>query len=205
MKNVEKSKILEYITTVAVPFVSEFVAKKHFRVNACFDFEDNEPIVAIASLETPNNHGKYFKPNFLDKIERNVPARRVKVQRLVKSARDYKILEELDKIASGQTIALAHFYEILKLDTVLKKRGSKKGLLINAAGSYSVGNIAYINDVRNKMWCVHALYDLVLPSNEYGGSPAGWDIDAFPIDKEENPPNCWWSPHFEGHFIISYA
>ena len=111
MKNVEKSKILEYITTVAVPFVSEFVAKKHFRVNACFDFEDNEPIVAIASLETPNNHGKYFKPNFLDKIERR---RKTMATQKLKDFQFEKALNDLEKLITKMESGKLSLEESLK-------------------------------------------------------------------------------------------
>lgn len=123
------SPLLQPVATVEVAEVRRFVAREH--------------LVAANIGWT----GENFNRQFLDKVEENVPARRIAVHALVKGSLDPEIMVELGR--ARRVTHLAHFFQLLKKQT----KGEVGPLLTNDAS-----NVAYCFGVDGNFWVVRAYW-----------------------------------------------
>ena len=152
--------LLARVDTIEVPAVARFVAADHFKSGVAgitFWFGDN------------------FKRHFLGKVEENVPAATLAINRLNRSSVDGPIRRELG--AEREEIALAHFYELIKN----QPRGERGKLPTD--GTWI---IAYIKDDKGNLWAVRA---------SWYSFDREWSVDAYSVG---NP--CEW---FAGYQVLS--
>ena len=130
------SALLQLVTTAQTPAVEAFSAKEKFAIGT----QDG---VKIAW------HGDNFKMHFLGKCELDVPARDLRVHKLLKKSLDAPIIAELGGEELAET-SLATMFE------VLKKQGlGQRGTLLTDG----YANIFYIEDDTGTLWAVYALWD----------------------------------------------
>jgi len=150
---VEKPKLLEFVTTIPVSAYEHFAAEKHLVVDT-----SKKAKVKIAWVSDN------FKNLFGTKIERNVQATDVKLDRLLKSSLDRPIIDELGGLEKC-SIALAHFYDALAWKQA------------NDDLTWITGHVE--SDVDKATWAVIASWD---------ADDGGWYVDA---DSVANPDG--WS------------
>ena len=126
------------------------------RFDAAVKFTKSNPLVKFWDF------GANFKTHFGGRIENNVAAAIIAVNRLERRAKDQEITTEL----AGETnrvfrISLAYFYQMIET----QGQGQAGPLLVNG-----YANIAYIEDMDN--WAVNADW--------YAGH--GWYVYAGPVD-----------------------
>jgi len=78
------TKLLEFVTSVKVPAVKKFVASDHFKAGKTVD-----------GVKYYSVFGDYFNKHFLPKVEEDVPATDLRVQRLLRNSRDLGIRTEI--------------------------------------------------------------------------------------------------------------
>ena len=147
-------KLLKHLRDVSLSPVVRFSAVEKFA-------KDN-PKVKFWDFD------KNFTDNFGHRVEPNVPAATITVNRLERRAKDPEIKAEL----AGETkrifaISLAHFYAMIEA----QGQGEAGPLLVNG-----YANIAYIDGMDN--WAVSAYW--------YAGY--GWSVNAYPVDG----PSPWY-------------
>lgn len=144
---VEKpTKLLEFITTIPVSAYEEFAAEKHLAVDT-----SKKAKVKIAWVSDN------FKKLFGTKVEKNVRATDVRLDKLLKASLDGPITDDLGGIDTC-TIALAHFYDALAW---------------KQTNNDLTGLIGYIeSDVGGAPWAVCAYWDAV---------DGGWSVYAYSV------------------------
>ena len=147
-------KLLNYVTSIKVGDVSRFVAKDFFKEGKTVDG------VKIAWL------GDNFKKFFLPKVEENVTAAEIRVQKLAKPSKDLGIRAEIGE--ENEEAQLAHLWQCLKL----QGEGGEGALLTNGWA-----NIFYIRDHEGNLWAVNACWfgDGWRVHAVSVGNPDGWD------------------------------
>jgi hypothetical protein len=129
-----RSKLLEFVASVAVPGAESFAAAAHFRLNQT---PSGVPIVWL---------GANFRRRFLRKVEFNIAGGELDIFRLRKSARDPMILSEL----GGYPEVLLHDIWIL---LGRQSRGQRGPLRINATP-----NVFYVRDFVGRIWAVDVVW-----------------------------------------------
>ncbi len=127
------AKILQSVSAVSLPAVSNFVAKDFFKVG------DSQG-VKIAYL------GDNFKKHFLPKVEKNILACVMKVYKLITAALDPEIMIELGQ---DRVTSLAHLSELMKL------QGNGQAGILSTNGSW---NVFYIPDIDGNIWAVRVCW-----------------------------------------------
>jgi hypothetical protein len=152
-----KPRLLELATTVAVQGARHFDAQEHLKADG------PKATVKIAFVWDA------FAVNLLPKVERGVPAARLRVHRLTRGSADAQIITEL----SG-----AHETYLADLQAMLggQPNGEEGPLLTNGSA-----NIFYIRAHDGSLWAVYAHWFV---------GRAGWYINAYSV---ENPgrQNRW--------------
>ncbi|MEK7555082.1 MAG: hypothetical protein AAB518_03825 [Patescibacteria group bacterium] len=152
-----RTGILEYIVTIRVSAVSDFVAADHFKV----DISANAR-VKIAWIS------KNFTDHFLGKIERDVSATSMRVYRLLESPPDDLIIVVLGRCRDTM---LAHLCKLLE-----KQPNGENGRLLTNRKT----NIFYIRDIAGALWAVDACWNgggwFVGASSVEG--PSGWFVGS---------------------------
>lgn len=103
------NKLLEFVTSVTVPSVKQFVADDHFK--------HGETVDGVTVYLGDN-----FKKRFGGKIEENVAGCDIRVHKLLRAARDLPIRYEIGE--DNEETCLAHLWHFLKL------RGNKGGWFV---------------------------------------------------------------------------
>ena len=146
----EKPKLLEFVTTIMVSAYERFEAEKVFA-------GDTSKKAKVKIAWTSDN----FKRLFGSKVEKNILATDVRLDKMLKSSLDAPIIAELGGVEKC-TIPLAHFY-----DTLAWKQANNDLTWV----------IAYVvSDVDQATWAVRALWHL---GND------GWYVSAY---STANPP-----------------
>lgn len=151
-----KSDLLEPLkSTIETPAVEEFRAIDNFRVTSDKDRKTAEVVIGFI--------GDNFKNAYLGKggkIEENIPAGKLQVNKLRRASVDGPIIAELGGEALAET-TLAEMFHTLKL----QGRGQKGALLTNG-----YANIFYVRDTEGNLWAVGCRWD-----SGYGD----WLVDAY--------------------------
>lgn len=145
----EMKKLLQPLFSLIVEAVDEFIAKEKFVKG------ETTNGVSIAWL------GDNFKTNFLGKIEKNVEAAKLKINKLLEAVRDLPKEDEpgiIPELGGNHEIKLAHFFQLLA-----RKQQAKDYTWI----------IAYVCDKNGVLWAVGADWD--------SGSD-GWDVNASSVE-----------------------
>lgn len=132
-------KLLEYVTSVTVPSVKRFVVDDHFK--------DGKAVDGVKVFLGGN-----FKKRFRGKIEEDVAGCDIRVQRLLKAAKDLSIRYEIGE--NNEETFLANLWHFLKLQ-------GEKGRWF----------VFYIRDANGIPWAVSAYWN--------GGD---WDVDAYSVE-----------------------
>lgn len=145
------SKLLKFITTIAVAGAEKFVAADHFKA-------DNETGVKLWLSDN-------FKQNFLGKTETVVAGATLTVYEFIKNSLDASIIAEL---GDRHETSLFHLWELIK-----KQSKGEEGTL--RADGYA--NIFYIRATDGTLWAVNANLngDSWVVHAFSVGHPIGWD------------------------------
>ena len=122
-----KPKLLEFVGTISVSAVKEFVAKKKFVIN----IGDNA-LVKVSYL------GDNFREQFLGKIEKSFPGSELRYQKLMKSSVDDSIINKLGGKAKAET-TLAEVFSLME-----KQGNGQSGALLTNGW----WNIFYVHDIN---------------------------------------------------------
>lgn len=140
--------------TIALPAVTNFVAREHFIV----DSSENAK-VKIGYL------GEKFKANFLPKIENNeVIAEDLTVNKLLENSFDPAIITALGGVAKVG-ITLGQYFAVFA-----KQPNGKKGVLL----TNGYANVGYVRDINGVLCALRGDWDDLSNSN-------GWGFEAFPL------------------------
>ncbi len=146
------------VATIEVDGIVSFVTKEKFRERTVTD--------GVRFVWT----GENFDEHFLSKIEKNVPAASLCIQRLRKASSDSQIIA---KLPDTHETMLSHCWELLKK----QGSGEKGALLVNGCG-----NIAFIRDEKNILWTMHFCWHIVVD---------GWGVEA-------HSQNSWeWHANYQ--------
>lgn len=147
----EQQPLLESLTVRTLEAVKSFRAKDHFKKNS----------TAVKFSGFGSNFEKYF----LDKVEENVAAVKLRTHKLLRSCRDPFIVAALGE--GKEVTTLAHFFAML----VQQPNGEDGALLTNGWA-----NVAYIYGTDGNLWAVDGFW---LGVGWYVGvSPFG-DLDGW--------------------------
>jgi hypothetical protein len=130
-----KSSLLEFVTTVDVVGIDEFVARDKFREGKTVDG------VKIYWI------GGNFKINFDGKTEKDIAPAILHIHKLKKNSVDRPIRNNVG--ADNEETALSQFWELLKK----QGQGQAGALLVNGWA-----NIFYIRDQNGTLWAVRAFW-----------------------------------------------
>ncbi|MFZ2500950.1 MAG: hypothetical protein WAW90_03145 [Minisyncoccia bacterium] len=136
---VAKQLLQRLSTTIAVPAMTQFIAKDNFVIN-----KSKNAKVKISFL------GDNFKANFLQKIEsEEVAAEELVVNKLLENSFDPAIITALGGEAKVE-IALGQFFAAF----AKQPKGEDGPLLTNG-----YANVGYIRDIKGVLWAVSGDWD----------------------------------------------
>lgn len=142
----EELKLLTPIAQFHVIGTAKFAAPDHYRVDT-----GRKANVKIAFI------GDNFANNFVSKVEEDVPAGVLNINKLLRDSLDAPIITELGERHETYLADLWAFLE--------KQPGGEKGFLMN--NGYA--NIFYIRDIHGKLWAVYA---------DWSSDDGGWHLRA---------------------------
>ncbi|MEX1063783.1 MAG: hypothetical protein WED06_00400 [Candidatus Paceibacterota bacterium] len=147
------TSVLKRITTV------QLRGRKHFVARVAFG-EDNPAGIKFFLNED-------FKNNFLDKVEKNIPATELSVDILTKQSKDEVIRRELT--SEREETFLAYLYELVSH----QPNGEDGPFPIDGKA-----NIFYIRDAKDELWAV---------ISGWYSCGRGWDVNACSVTS----PDGW--------------
>ncbi len=154
-------------TTIETPAVEEFRAIDHFRITPDKDRKTAEVVIGYI--------GDNFRNAFLQgdgKIEENIPAGKLQINKLRRASVDGPIIAELGCEALAET-TLAEMFHAMKL----QGRGQKGALLTNGCA-----NIFYVRDTEGNLWAVCCYWDSAYEDWRVGAysitAPRQWRADS---------------------------
>lgn len=126
-------KLLERLSTIALPAVKDFTAKEHFVVDT-----SKKAVVKVSYLSDN------FKANFLQKVESDKVAEELAINKLLENSFDPIIITALGGEAKVE-ITLGQFFAVFA-----KQPNGETGVLL----TNGYANVGYIRDTHGVLWVV---------------------------------------------------